>query len=299
MVTFETYNKFVTVSENLRSNSEHIFEEMRKMDLEEEKALTKSRTVCLEIVTRLDEEREILMNTFYVDFVRKFGTLPGIAKNEEFGEEVYAMPWYYLNPKYRKTVLTCLTLVQRPLELRALMIWSLFRDILKDIISKLPFADFLDVTVHTMTQLAKAFFETDFSIFYSISTLVMTIAGFIFANYLFLKNGTEISYTAFRGAGSLLAVFLVLYECCIIGYLFKEMNEGFGEEVYAMPWYYLNPKYRKTVLTCLTLVQRPLELRALKIIPLTKDSITAVFEFGLFLCSNYGHSSGYTQRHHF
>lgn len=69
-VIIETHNKFVTASANLRCISERTIEEMHKMDLEEEKALTKCRTVCLEIVMRLDEEREILMDTFYVDFVQ-------------------------------------------------------------------------------------------------------------------------------------------------------------------------------------------------------------------------------------
>lgn len=71
MVTLENHNKFVTVSESLRSSSEHTFEEMYKMDLmEEHEAMTKSRAVYLETVRKLNKERKIVMDTFYVDFKR-------------------------------------------------------------------------------------------------------------------------------------------------------------------------------------------------------------------------------------
>ncbi|KAL6955512.1 hypothetical protein U1Q18_049320 [Sarracenia purpurea var. burkii] len=175
-VIIETHNKFVTASANLRCISERTIEEMHKMDLEEEKALTKCRTVCLEIVMRLDEEREILMDTFYVDFVQSLKRYQQLRRMNDFCKTVY---------------------------------------------------------------------ETNFSIGYFRTMFVMTIMGFLFAHYWSLGIETELALSA---AGNTVAMFLILFGCCIIGNMFIDMNEEFGEEVYAMPWYHLNPKYRKTCL---------------------------------------------------
>ena len=39
-----------------------------------------------------------------------------------------------------------------------------------------------------------------------------------------------------------------------------------------MPWYHFNPKQRKTVLTFLTIIQKPVYARALKLIEIKKET---------------------------
>ncbi|KAL6955511.1 hypothetical protein U1Q18_049319, partial [Sarracenia purpurea var. burkii] len=70
IVTIETYNKFVAVSTNLHFISKRTFEEIHKIDMGEVEARTRSEAVCSEAMMRLDKEREILMDTFYVDFIQ-------------------------------------------------------------------------------------------------------------------------------------------------------------------------------------------------------------------------------------